>query len=342
MADDDPHAAFRESARESLLRMQEVEPEALPRVDELGRELNFGDAVPPARRLRDLYAQLDERVLEALPEAALRQIEQRANADYSVIQQIRDFAAASENPAERRNGLITKLRQVYEPTFASLHPWISYSVRKSTDFQRLEDEARALIQKLRDDMEKLRRDMQKDKEDAQATLESIRKVAEEQGVSQQAIYFKNAGDEHGKDATRWFVWTIVVSVVLAVYAFATLWLHKWPTLAPENAYQTVQLVASKVLIFAVISYVLYLCARNFLAHRHNAIVNQHRQNALTTYEALVRAAGTEANRDIVLGHASSCIFAPQPTGFAKEPSDGSPGGQFLGLLSSVVKTPPEG
>ena len=62
---------------------------------------------------------------------------------------------------------------------------------------------------------------------------------------------------------------------------------------------------------------LFLCARNFLSHKHNAIVNKHRQNALLTFNALVDAAKSEDRRDVVLTYAASCIFSPQDTGYAK-------------------------
>jgi hypothetical protein len=80
-----------------------------------------------------------------------------------------------------------------------------------------------------------------------------------------------------------------MSVVLTIYAFASLFLHKWDWMMPTNMYETVQLGISKALIFAVISYMLFLCARNFIAHKHNAIVNKHRQVALQTYTALADA-----------------------------------------------------
>jgi hypothetical protein len=74
---------------------------------------------------------------------------------------------------------------------------------------------------------------------------------------------------------------------------------------------------SKILIFAVLAYMLLLCARNFLSHKHNAIVNKHRQNALLTFNALVAAAGTEERRDVILTYAAACIFSPQDTGYTK-------------------------
>ena len=79
----------------------------------------------------------------------------------------------------------------------------------------------------------------------------------------------------------------------------------------------IQLGISKVLIFAVISFMLYLSARNYLAARHNEIVNRHRQTALQTFKTLADAAKEAQSRDVVLSFAAACIFAPQPTGFGE-------------------------
>ncbi|WHZ29441.1 MAG: hypothetical protein OJF51_004243 [Nitrospira sp.] len=173
------------------------------------------------------------------------------------------------------------------------------------------------------------------KKEADAVLQAVRKVAEEQGVSQQAIYFKNEADNHESESKVWLKRTVWLTIGLAAYAAATLFLHKVPILEPANAYETVQLAASKVVIFVTISYFLILSAKNYVAHRHNSVVNRHRQNALATYTALVKAAGEEATRDVVLAKAADCIFSAQSTGFAK-----AGGGEGGGL--SLVNVAPGG
>ena len=93
--------------------------------------------------------------------------------------------------------------------------------------------------------------------------------------------------------------------------------------APNNGYDTVQLAVSKLLVFGVLSYMLYLSAKNFMSHKHNAAVNKHRQDALVTYRALVEAADGAGNRDVVLTYAAACIFGPQSTGYVAEGGDSS-------------------
>jgi hypothetical protein len=119
-----------------------------------------------------------------------------------------------------------------------------------------------------------------------------------------------------------------------MFAIASVFAHKWPFLAPANGYDAAQLAISKVLIFAVIGFMLVLAARNFIASKHNAIVNRHRYNALLTFKALADAAGSEERRDIVLNYAASCIFSPQETGYSKT---GDKTEIFPGLVQAIPK-----
>jgi type II secretory pathway pseudopilin PulG len=123
-----------------------------------------------------------------------------------------------------------------------------------------------------------------------------------------------------------------------VTAFA----HKWSWLAPTSSYEAVQLGISKILIFGVIAYMLVLCARNFLSHTHNAIVNKQRQNALMTFKELADAARDEESKDVVLTHAAACIFAPQDTGYGRQAatSAGTSTPSIFGTLQHLTRSYP--
>ena len=70
--------------------------------------------------------------------------------------------------------------------------------------------------------------------------------------------------------------------------------------------------------FAILDYLVLFCARNFLSHKHNTIVNKHRQNALVTFNVLGEAAGKDENRDVILTYVAARIFSPQDTGHIKQ------------------------
>lgn len=329
---------IRTECQKSLERIQKFDPYTLSREEELGREFSFQEVIPAVKRLIALYNQVSIAVLEDLPASQLNTLKTQSDADYNRFEQILKFSAKQENAYNMHNSLIQQIGDAYQGTFNSLHPIIAYSTSKSADFKRLETEARAMLQVIEDKARELTKQLEDDKKTSGQILEDIRKVAAEQGVSQQATYFRDAAKAHEDEAANWKKQTIRLAWVLGAYAILTLGLHKIPWIKPEDLYQTVQLAISKVLIFAVLSYVLYLATRNYLAQKHNAVINKHRQNALMTYEALVDAAKDVANREIILTHASACIFAPQPTGYSGGATpEGPVAKSAIELLSTTMR-----
>lgn len=77
--------------------------------------------------------------------------------------------------------------------FQQLHPFISYSLHRSADFQRLDTEARATLQSIEDKARIVTEALAGQYEtEAQRVLDEIRNVAAEEGVSQQATHFRQS------------------------------------------------------------------------------------------------------------------------------------------------------
>lgn len=303
----DQELKARETARDVLLRVQNFDIQLLPREKELGIELNFSDVVPYVNRIIALYKQISISSLEDFPLQQLNTLTTQANSDYNRLQDIIKFSQKDSNTYERRNSIIDGFKQShYQGTFNTLSPLIGYSTSKSADFKRLESEARATIQTVIDNGQKLTQELEENRIQSEEVLNEIRKVAAEQGVSQQAFYFKEESEYHDRESEKWRISTFKLAWVMGAYALLSLFIHKIPFFKPTSTYDSIQLGVSKILVFAVISYMLYLSARNFIAHKHNAIINKHRQNALMTYKALVDAASEKDNKEIVLTHAASC------------------------------------
>jgi hypothetical protein len=265
---------------------------------------------------------LSPAALQDLPLQQLQAVQKQANADHQIFAQILSFETTQANPHEVRTQLVEKVTSTYQQTFNVLHPLVSYSLHRSADFQRLDQDARATIQSIQDRASSLTEDLEKSQETAAGILDEVRKVAAETGVSQQAFHFREAAESHATKAAEWRGLTVKLAWALGAFAVSSFFIHKLPFFAPESTYDTVQLAVSKLLVFATLSYMLYLAARNFLSHEHNAIVNKHRQDALATYKALVDAAGSTANRDVVLTYAAACIFSPQATGYSGDGAEG--------------------
>lgn len=327
-------------ATESLSRIQQFDAKDLSREGDLGTSLNFKDAISPAQQLIDLYNRLSLKALDDFPDAQLTLIRDHSNAHYKLFSQILDFSPEQQNPIEVRKAFIDQIIKAYPTAFQQLHPYISYSLHRSADFQRLDTEARATLQSIEDKANKITADLAGHESEAQRVLEEIRNVAAEEGVTQQAAHFRAESELHETEAEKWRKKTINLSWALGAYAAITLFLHKIPFLAPANTYDTVQLAISKMLVFAVIAYMLFLSARNFLNHKHNAILNKHRQNALMTHKALIEASADSGVREAVMLQAASCIFSPQATGYASQngSGDSSSPKSMVEILSKPVAT----
>jgi len=306
----------------ALKRVQEFDVATLPREGDLGAKMNLREAVEPARALVELFQRLSLAALDDFPDGVLEQIKSTSNNVFQLFSQALQFDPDQGNPQGVRQQIVGGIRQQYPTVFQQLHPVIAYSLHRAADFQRLDAQARATLQSVSDQAGTFAGQMKQYERDAARVLEEIRKVAAEEGVSQQAAHFRVEADGHEAKASEWQTRTGKVALLLGGFAVISLFLHKIAWIAPTSAYETVQLAISKVLIFAVITYMLVLAARNFMSHKHNAIVNRHRQNALMTHRALVEAAAESGVRDAIMVQAAGCIFAPQSTGYTSGKAEG--------------------
>lgn len=331
-----------DTCHESLARMQQFDVESLSRADDLGKQMSFSEAVKPAEALVAIYKRLPLSALEDFSDIQLNAINAQAQADYNVFKQILDFNATTSDAANTRTNILATLKTRRDQLFDQVWQYVAYGVARITDTSLLETQARATIQSITDQSAKLTGQLAAAKADADAALLAIRAVASEQGVSQQAIYFKDEAAGQEVLAATWLGYTYKFATAVGVFAVISMFLHKVSWLRPESNAEMFQLISSKFLIFAVLGYLLLMAARNYTTHKHNSVVNRHRQNALLTYRALVEASAGKGTEDIVLAHAASCIFSPQETGFSHGKGDSTSGSRsVLELMTKGASKPGE-
>lgn len=326
-----------ESTRENLNRIQQFDASTLSREADLGKQMNFSEAVIPSKALIDIYRRIPITSLDDFSDGQLNIISQQAQADFNIFNQILEFNAAAGNAATTRTNIINTIKGRRDQLFDALWQFVAYGVARTTDTSLIETQARATIQSIKDDSNKLTEQLNQAKANADAVLSEIRSVAAEQGVSQKAVYFKQEADSQEQLAEKWLKYTYGFAAAVGLFSISSLFFHKIEWIRPESPVEMLQLISSKVLIFAVLGYLLLMASRNYTTHKHNAIVNRHRQNALLTYRSLVEASGESGTEDIVLAHAASCIFSPQETGFSTGKGESNSGSKsVLELLTKSV------
>jgi hypothetical protein len=313
----------------SLGRIQQFDVKELERSNSLGITFSFVDAVKPAQDVVDLYKRIPITALSDFTDEQLNSIKGQANADFQIFDTILKFDPKTDGTAQRRQGIINQVQGRRDAVFKELWQYIAYGVARLTDTSSLEVQARATIQGIKDAARVLTDQLALDQGAAEKALKAIRDVAVEQGVSQQAAYFKGEAGDQEDSAKAWLMRTYQFAGGLGAVAVGGLFLHRWEWLAPKTSIEVFQFVASKFLIFALLGFMLIMAARNYASHKHNAVVNRHRQNALLTYQKLVAAAGEQGTEDIVLAHAAACIFSPQATGYSVANSEGFGGSKSV-------------
>lgn len=324
--------------RNLLSRIQKIEPQALVRKQELGTSQAFEEAPELAERIIFLFNKVKIEFLDRIPDEYLDRVYESSSIFLDIIDEITSFDPSSDENSYTRNELTDLLRRNYFKFFNDLHEIISFITSISIDEKSYVSEKESEINKIISSVKNDIVIINDAKEESLNILENIKKSSAESGLNQQANYFRSEAIYHSRISIFWGFLVFILSILLASLSISYVHYYESISLITEDPYAAIQIIVSKVIIFAIITYLLILSVRNFLAHRHNIVINRHRQNALLTYNALVDATSSSSANDIVLSYAASCIFAPQETGYSKHDSASSEGTPPIHLLSQIIRS----
>jgi hypothetical protein len=133
-----------------------------------------------------------------------------------------------------------------------------------------------------------------------------RDQVQEVGVSQHAAHFSGEAQEHKKWARWWLAATAFTVCLTGAAGVANYFL----VMRSPDTGTSVQLVVAKVIVFSLLFSAVVWCAKIYRAHRHNYVVNRHRQNALSSFETFAKGSDDPQTKNAVLLQATQSIFAP--------------------------------
>lgn len=173
----------------------------------------------------------------------------------------------------------------------------------------------------------------------EAALDSIRNAAAEAGVSQNSVHFINEANEHLSSSTIW-LW-IISGLSVALVSFAL-----WGTgilvfTGAEDPGSSADLILQikfylqKTVIIFVLIFALILATKNYNSARHNYVVNKHRSNSLSSFQAFVSSASDEQTKNAVLLQATQSIFTHQPSGYIKTDGENSSQGTVIEVMRGI-------
>ncbi|HUU47115.1 MAG TPA: hypothetical protein VM118_15410 [Acidobacteriota bacterium] len=325
-----------EAIRKQIGQITAATPNKMIRSD-LG-QASFVTARPYFESWHALLSELETLPWAGLPPSELSRLSKtlsRIEAAYSLVGHFSLSAPdkeAEKDPIKRRNRDLDQVRAQFENTYAELMQLLTF-LRPS----RYDDSDMADV--YRDDMERLRRAateyveaLKSQAAEGAVAVDDLKRTAGVGGASKHAGLFKSEAEENRKWARFW----LFAAGAFAVLCMCFVWwwfVRPGPVTPSADIVADWNLFAAKLLLISLLVSAAVWATRNYSAHRHNYVINQHRHNALESFETFATSASEGGTRDAVLLQATRCIFEHQTSGYLGRAG----GAQAKTLISEVVE-----
>lgn len=186
---------------------------------------------------------------------------------------------------------------------------------------------------------------------SESVMKNIEEAAGRTALSVHSKFFSQVAEEHRTTAGRWMIATIGVSAATLVIGILFFVFNFSPMISrgaidwfreidySQDVGKAVNHAISKLFVLSILSYAVYWCARNYRAHNHNAVVNNHRATSLKTFQAFAdNTDGTVKNA--VLMYATECIFSHQVSGYIHNEPESDPSGKMMQVFTDFSRLKP--
>ena len=323
-------------------------PQDFARTDTLGSEWDFSDIVPSLTVIFDLLKALAATNLELLPPGKLSEVARVTQALHRLVQDVNDFSSVTTekepDPKRRREKIIGRAGSLGAEAFKLLSPWISYLTARGSDRDQLDQirqqtaaQSKVILDAAKQGSDAVRSEGEHLLKEVAEIVETVRTASADVGISKHSVHFRDEVTKHEKSGTFW----LKATAALASGALLLSGLSLWHSMCTSVSFpDSIPLTVAKLAILAIVYYAVIWSARMYRSERHNAVINQHRHNALRSFETFVAASRDEPTKDAVLLRATESIFSHQPSGFSdKAQQSGNP--KVLEVFRSLSGGSPE-
>ncbi len=321
--------------RERLDSIAAYEPGVLAQGEDLGA-INFEQCEPLIQQTIELANEARSLPLELLPLQTLQQLTGPTENIGNTLKQISEFTlVGQDNPENQRNGLQKNALAQYDAFLLAFMPHLPYLTLKSAQVQDVITQSRDLLEESQTKTRAILEELDKRRGEAESIVRATQDAAAKIGVAQFAVRFEEIAKEHVAAAKRWLVAATLLGLATVGVAVGFLW---WlPAEGEISSAGTIQRIVTKIIVISVVYFSAIWASRNYRAHRHLNVVNGHRQNALTTFQTFVKAAGDEdkETKNAVLLEATRCIFSPMATGYLGGDQE-TPNSSIVEVLTKTV------
>jgi len=168
------------------------------------------------------------------------------------------------------------------------------------------------------------------------TLSTFKENAKDSGISKYASIFDKQSSTH-KNNSNW--WLFSIFLLLAGLIGFGIYLLCSPIII-NNTESLIHNTIARVVILTALFYALTLSIKNYKAQKHNQVINQHRHNALNTFETFSGASNNDTvTKSAILLEATRCIFATQNSGYTTSDNEQDMPTKIIEIIKSPVVKP---
>jgi len=271
--------------------------------------------------------------LDLLPSQVLSQLQDPVRNLGTSLKKVADFTlSGQQNPEGQRNTSLQEVQRNYDTAFLAMTPHLAYLSLKSAQVQETMRRSKELLAETEGKVSQDLKDIAQKKKDIDGIVQAAKDAAQKIGVAQFATKFEELSTDHDLSAGKWLNATIALAV--ATVAIALILFLLFPPLSNMTDPATIQRILTKIVLISICYYAALWTSRNYRSHRHLAVVNKHRQSALSTFETFVNAAADQDTKNAVLLEATHCIFSPAISGYLG-PDEENPSNRIVEILKTV-------
>ena len=307
--------------------------EDLTREEALGTAFSFKEIEDYFVKIIDLFKRVKEVNLKEVPFSLLSNFNGQLNNALSLFNQAKDFNPAVNNSANIRQQIINQIQNQFDGYYTHSVPILSIGLLNSNDLSLERSKMNQLIAELEEEKRKSKEESEKKLKELNDIIDNAKSFATKAGVSKHSSLFQEESETHETEAKKWLGYTRNILIAIAVVAIGLAFLGM---LFTENS-QLVQFTITKIVVLSALFYGLSITNRNYKAHKHNAVMNKHRQNALSTFETFSNASSADdQTKNAVLIETTHSIFANQQTGYLKSEGDSESNNKIIEIIKSAT------
>lgn len=311
----------RQEVKDLVNLVASYKPAELIRED-LGLQLSFEKGLYMIESYITFFKNVALCDFDRIPMQQIDEIASQASVANEILNQIKNFSLDKfpNNPVGTRDQYLRNIENNYGVILTSLVSIIEYFKPKQ-DIENYEIEARNNLEEIRDLKSELFNIKEITTKELSEILDTARQTVSEIGVASHAIHFKTEADQNLKESKNW-LWALVIMIIITIgWGVTCFFIH-------PDSYKSsdiIQFTIAKLIVISGLYFALSMITKNYKAHRHNYIVNKHKQNSLNSFEAFVKGAGDDLQtKNAVLISATQSIFSAQPSGYSTQDTETEP------------------